>query len=113
MVAGQAGRPKVVRLEFGEMSALECVEQVSPRTCAVKAPHIASLTTKAFFGKCQRLFRGGQAVSVRLGWPPMTQRRFPPPWSVEEQEACFVVRDHNGQTLDNGPERTSGYFQRA
>jgi hypothetical protein len=23
----------------------------------------------------------------------MTARRFPPPWSVEEQEACFVVRD--------------------
>jgi hypothetical protein len=28
-----------------------------------------------------------------------TARRFPPPWSVEEQEACFVVRDHNGQQL--------------
>jgi hypothetical protein len=27
----------------------------------------------------------------------MAARRFPPPWSVEEQEACFVVRDHNGQ----------------
>jgi hypothetical protein len=26
-------------------------------------------------------------------------RRFPPPWSVEEQKACFVVRDHNGQQL--------------
>jgi hypothetical protein len=26
-------------------------------------------------------------------------RRFPPPWTVEEQEACFVVRDHNGQHL--------------
>ena len=26
-------------------------------------------------------------------------RRFPPPWSVEEQPACFVVRDHNGQAL--------------
>jgi len=26
-------------------------------------------------------------------------RRFPPPWSVEEQEACFVVRDHDGQQL--------------
>jgi hypothetical protein len=25
--------------------------------------------------------------------------RFPPPWSVEEQAACFVVRDHNGQAL--------------
>ena len=22
-------------------------------------------------------------------------RRFPPPWSVEEQSACFVMRDHN------------------
>jgi hypothetical protein len=26
-------------------------------------------------------------------------RRFPPPWSVEEQAACFVVRDHSGQQL--------------
>jgi hypothetical protein len=29
-------------------------------------------------------------------------RRFPPPWSVEELEACFVVRDSSGQKL--------GYF---
>jgi hypothetical protein len=29
----------------------------------------------------------------------MTNRRFPPPWSVEELDACFVVRDHNGQAL--------------
>jgi hypothetical protein len=26
-------------------------------------------------------------------------RRFPPLWSVEEQSACFVVRDHSGQQL--------------
>ena len=26
-------------------------------------------------------------------------RRFPPPWSVEEQPACFVVRDSNRQQL--------------
>jgi len=26
-------------------------------------------------------------------------RRFPPPWSVEEQQACFVVRDNSGQKL--------------
>jgi hypothetical protein len=32
--------------------------------------------------------------------PP--SRRFPPPWSVEEQSACFVLRDANGQAL--------GYF---
>jgi len=29
----------------------------------------------------------------------MPSRRFPPPWSVEEQEACFVVRDYDGQQL--------------
>ena len=28
------------------------------------------------------------------------ERRFPPPWSVEElNDACFIVRDHNGQQL--------------
>jgi hypothetical protein len=26
-------------------------------------------------------------------------RCFPPPWSVEEQAACFVVRNANGQAL--------------
>jgi hypothetical protein len=29
----------------------------------------------------------------------MPTRRFPPPWSVEEQAACFIVRDHTGQAL--------------
>jgi hypothetical protein len=26
-------------------------------------------------------------------------RHFPPPWSVEEMEAWFIVRDHDGQAL--------------
>ena len=26
----------------------------------------------------------------------VTSRRFPPPWSVEETETCFIVRDANG-----------------
>jgi hypothetical protein len=29
----------------------------------------------------------------------MSQRRFPPPWSVEELDACFVVKDRDGQQL--------------
>ena len=29
----------------------------------------------------------------------MSSRRFPPPWSVEETDACFIVRDTNGQAL--------------
>jgi hypothetical protein len=30
---------------------------------------------------------------------PMPARRFPPPWSVEEQAACYVVVDHSAQKL--------------
>jgi hypothetical protein len=29
----------------------------------------------------------------------MTNRRFPPPWTVEQTSACFVLRDANGETL--------------
>jgi hypothetical protein len=39
-------------------------------------------------------------------------RRFPPPWSIEESAACFIVRDGDKQALayvyfDNGPGRRS------
>jgi hypothetical protein len=27
------------------------------------------------------------------------QRRFPPPWSADETDACFIVRDANRQAL--------------
>jgi hypothetical protein len=26
-------------------------------------------------------------------------RRFPPPWSIDESEACFIVRDGDKQAL--------------
>ena len=29
----------------------------------------------------------------------MAARRFPPPWSIDELEECFVVKDQNGQQL--------------
>ena len=29
----------------------------------------------------------------------MPPRRFPPPWSIEEHDACFIVRDRDYQTL--------------
>ena len=32
----------------------------------------------------------------------MTTRRFPPPWSIDEHDECFIVRDADGQAL--------GYF---
>ena len=31
----------------------------------------------------------------------MTDRRFPPPWDIEEHNrSCFIVRDNNGQALN-------------
>jgi hypothetical protein len=35
----------------------------------------------------------------------MPERRFPPPWPVEELDAFFVACDHNGQKL------TDVYFE--
>jgi hypothetical protein len=29
----------------------------------------------------------------------MTDRRFPPPWTVEEHAESFIVKDANGQPL--------------
>jgi hypothetical protein len=29
----------------------------------------------------------------------MPDRKFPPPWTIEDNGACFVVRDANGQAL--------------
>jgi hypothetical protein len=26
-------------------------------------------------------------------------RRFPPPWTIDETDPCFIVRDQNGQAL--------------
>ena len=27
------------------------------------------------------------------------ERRFPPPWTAEETDACFIVKDHNGMAV--------------
>jgi hypothetical protein len=39
-------------------------------------------------------------TSTRLANEPtkveQPARRFPPPWSIDELDACFVVRDHSG-----------------
>jgi hypothetical protein len=29
----------------------------------------------------------------------MTARHFPPPWTVEDNGACYIIRDNAGQTL--------------
>jgi hypothetical protein len=51
------------------------------------------------------LSRGKSADATTLRMPGKQKttlaapRRFPPPWSVEDIGATFVVRDHSGQQL--------------
>ena len=42
------------------------------------------------------------ALDLSAQHSALSARRFPPPWSVEELEACFIVLDASGQKL--------GYF---
>ena len=51
---------------------------------------------KARFGNW---FLRGQMGPRKIGAAELTERRFPPPWIVEELEACFYVCDSAGQKL--------------
>jgi len=42
---------------------------------------------------------GEPTATVPEMTPPRPARRFPPPWSAEETDACFIVCDHNRQAL--------------
>jgi hypothetical protein len=50
---------------------------------------------------CRAGWHGRQLLGYVSGHARSNQaRRFPPPWSIAEyNDACFIVRDHNGQAL--------------
>jgi hypothetical protein len=43
--------------------------------------------------------RGLYSSDIQEVSRPFPSRRFPPPWSVEEADACFIVCDANRQAL--------------
>ena len=43
------------------------------------------------------LSRSGEVNNYNC--PMAAPRRFPPPWTIEELDPCFLVRDHSGQAL--------------
>jgi hypothetical protein len=45
----------------------------------------------------ERVEIGGTVLKLHqsAGTLSLPERRFPPPWSVEETDACFIVRDHS------------------
>jgi len=46
-----------------------------------------------------RLLSAGRSIVIGLFGSCFMPRPFPPRWSIEETDACFIVRDHNGQQL--------------
>jgi hypothetical protein len=43
--------------------------------------------------------RGREALKSMADWDEPANRRFPPPWSIEDIGACFLVKDSTGQKL--------------
>ena len=56
-------------------------------------PHRARMDAKGYFRFRSRTDRAPETIAV-----PMP-RRFPPPWSIEERQESFIVKDANGQQL--------------
>ena len=63
--------------------------------------------------------RGGRGLERPRQTLAMTSRRFPLPWTIDEREGSFIVRDKAGQALghfyfDDEPQRRSaaGLFSR-
>ena len=42
------------------------------------------------------IWRGQRVADFGLA---LMSRRFPPPWTVEETDACFIVKDRAGMSL--------------
>lgn len=49
-----------------------------------------------------RVAPGGEAAAPALGETP---RRFPPPWSVDELEECFVIKDFHRSSAHTSTSR--------
>jgi hypothetical protein len=74
--------------------ALLFVPHPPPEIPCVKSPDLHSKPQQRKAYPTQ-----GRSQDEFLKTNSMPARRFPPPWSVEELDACFVVRDHDGQQL--------------
>jgi hypothetical protein len=92
----------VVRDSNGEVFANIYYEQDAVRRASAKLPtkdeahRIATQLAEPL-----ELLDAGELVPTQSP-PEVTARRFPPPWSVEDIGAAFVVKDRAGQKL--------GYF---
>jgi hypothetical protein len=98
--------PKVKRFCVPGAMLLHWSSRSSKRS--EEALHRASFVDRAAAGCGSRASRFGLRLGYRRVRYPRSERgegtarracRFPPPWLVEEQEACFTVRDGNGQAL--------------
>ena len=71
--------------------------------CVNHVPHMIGHASGHRRRNAQRLVNATKvAITFQLRHSPAgawLSRRFPPPWSVEERDACFIVREGNRQAL--------------
>jgi len=92
----------VVRDNNGKVFANVYYEQDPVRRAAAKLPtKDEARLIAAQFTKLPEPLDAGTLVPTQTP-PAVTARHFPPPWSIEDNGACFVVKDGGGQKL--------GYF---
>ena len=90
---------RYLRLTGSSLHAVRCRNVSSrPHLCVSRLCRCPLDAARLAGGRMvvRQLFPAAMRAALGLG---MTARRFPPPWSVDEQQACFIVRDANGQAL--------------
>jgi hypothetical protein len=94
-VAAEIGLPLSSRFEIARVGLLSPHSHILIRRCPCPRP--APNWPEFLFG--------AGALSIELHRPPPARRndwtmsrRFPQPWSTEDNGACFIMRDANGAT---------------
>jgi hypothetical protein len=97
---GGAARPRQVRGNLPAAGAEEAHEGPSGSRLPRAVPRSRSRGVAAPQGNAhRRALEAGAQHHRRAGTLSLPERRFPPPWTAEETEACYIVRDANGQAL--------------
>jgi hypothetical protein len=76
-------------------SMMNCVSTAKASTYVHKHPQLHPCP--ALTPATGRWGIGLDTFEARSDLPTTPARRFPPPWTVNQTDACFIVKDHNGQ----------------
>jgi hypothetical protein len=103
--------PQCLQLSVGlnEQANLCCLGRSLSMSNARAGIHVLAITKNTNLRKCR--FRVSNSIQIQKRSPPYyagvgnqvrpmsAVHRFPPPWSIKEEDGRFVVRDRNGRAF--------------